>query len=323
MNTKVETSPFTFDETAAAKQYAEHGWFHAPGGVSPELMAVLTQLVATTLGTGSGELGDWAYPEKKSQFLLELPDESHLEMIRRSVALTTGMDPDRTVISERHLKVYSSTAPAMPPAHKDRSASRVTVGIGIDIPEESRLVMWPAVDREYNPYPTAAEWRETRHECELPEHLTADIDPIEIDMRRGDVVMFRGAEIYHERHRPASTSVLYLKFNDIGLDPLGEDPNTLRAEDLSARILSNGEAQNPVVRVSPRLVGLRTDELFPNLGTIAYARTIENERAIRLTAREADLLRSVANSGSVAMADIDNSDKIVERLAEFGLVVLS
>jgi len=322
MTTTVQ-EPFIFDADSARSEYEQHGWFIARNGVHPDLMAQMTAQVADMLGTGAGELGAWRYPDKKSQFLWQPATDSVIEAICRSVALATGMNPDTTIVSERHLKVYSDTAPEMPPAHKDRSASDVTVGIGIDIPEESRLVMWPTVDETYNPYPTAAEWRETRHSDELPEKVTQGIAPIEIDMRRGDVVMFRGAQTYHERHKPACTSVLYLKFNDRGLDPLGEDPRTVMLEQESDSIRAAGLRSDTRVSISPRVVGLRTDELFPDLGQVTYARTIENERAVRLADAEASLVRRLGaqRTCDVSSTGLDVAD--LERLAEGRLLIFS
>lgn len=320
MSTETITKPFTYDESAARQDYDDNGWFIASNGVADTLMQTLTDQVATMLGDDATELGEWRYPDKKSQFLLDLPDEQ-LREICDAVANSTGLDPATTVISERHLKVYSATAPAMPPAHKDRSASAVTVGIGIDIPADSRLVLWPTVDDTYNPYPTAAEWRQTRHDHELPERITDGIAPIEIDMRRGDVVMFRGARIYHERALPANTAVLYLKFNDFGLDPLGEDPSTVAAEQRTADVLAAGINDDTSIKCSARLVGIRTDELFPELATVTYARTIEDERAVRLEDDEAAILRDL-RSGASTVDAVGASTELAERLARLGLVTL-
>ena len=39
----------------------------------------------------------------------------------------------------------------------------------------------------------------------------------------GDMIVFLGSSIYHERIRPRGTAVLYIKVNDEGFDPLGEN----------------------------------------------------------------------------------------------------
>lgn len=320
MPTTTILEPFAFDVAAARRSYDSRQWMHAAGGVSDGLMAALTAQVADLIGSADHEVDQWRYPDKKEQYLWELPAGLSVEHLCRVVAEATGMDPARTVLSERHLKVYSASAPAMPPPHKDRSASTVTVGIGVDIPADSHLVLWPDADTTFNPYPSAAEWRNTRHPEELPEVVTADIEPVVVDLRRGDVVMFAGARFYHERHRPASTSVLYLKFNDLGLDPLGEDPRTVAAEEHSRSITSAGVTDDRSVSINPRVIGIRTDELFPDLGTSSSARTFDHEHGIRLTDDEADVLRSLARTGPAAAGTLDGD--LVERLLRLGLVLL-
>ncbi|MDX2378690.1 MAG: hypothetical protein QNM02_02890 [Acidimicrobiia bacterium] len=313
--------PFTLDVAAARRVYDEQRWMHVPGGVSADLMAALTVQVADLIGSSAHEVEGWRYPDKKEQYLWDLPAGLSVERLCRAVAECTGMDPDRTVLSERHLKVYSAVAPELPAPHKDRSASQVTVGIGVDIPADSLLALWPEGDDTYNPYPSAAEWRNTRHPDELPELVTAENDPLMVDLRRGDVVMFAGACFYHERHRPASTSVLYLKFNDIGLDPLGEDPRTVAAEVRSAELEAVGIDRTHTATVSPRLIGLRADEFFPTLGSTISARTFDSEHGIRLTDAEGDLLRALAADGPTTVAPLDPEP--LESLVSKGLVLIS
>jgi hypothetical protein len=320
MSTMTTLEPFALDVPAARRTFESQQWLHGPGGVSDELMTAVTEQVARLIGSSEHEVADWRYPDKKEQYLWELPEGLSIERLCRAVAECTGMDPERTVLAERHLKVYSATAPATPAPHKDRSASMVTVGIGVDIPDDSRLVLWPDSDISYNPYPSAAEWRNTRHADELPEVVTGGLDPIEVDLRRGDVVMFAGARFYHERLRPASTSVLYLKFNDLGIDPLGEDPRTVAAEQRSAEVEAAGIGASTGVSVSPRLIGLRTDEFFPALGSSVSARTFDAEHGIRLTGAEAELLRSLATGGPTHVAGLDPEP--LESLVHKGLVLL-
>ena len=49
------------------------------------------------------------------------------------------------------------------------------------------------------------------------------ISPVVLDPRPGDVVVFQGSSIYHERMRAAGSKILYLKLNAMGLDPIGEN----------------------------------------------------------------------------------------------------
>ena len=322
MSTSTNLAPFSFDNAAMKSHFDEHGWFYAQGGTTPELLSTITEQVAELMDQGS-DLADWRYPEKKEQFLWDLPAGLTADSLCRSVANATGLNPDRTRIAERHLKVYSATAPETPPAHKDRSASMITVGIGIDIPEDSRLVIWPNDHNEPNPYPTSQEWRATREPNELPEVVLASLTPTEVNLQRGDVVMFRGAEIYHERHRPASTTVLYLKFNDCDLDPLGEDPRTVDAETLSNERSASGIPSDATIRVSPRVIGLRTDNLFPTGEPQRYARMFGYEPGIPLSETEANLVAKVLQTqpaGSSQFADTEAD--AAERLVRLGILLL-
>lgn len=323
ISTTTVTEPFSYDIPSALAQYEAVGYVHASQGVSTEMMAVITDQIAELMGSSEHELEGWRYPEKKEQFLWQLPEGLSVESLCAAVARTTGMDPETTVLSERHLKVYSATAPEMPPPHKDRSASTVTVGIGVDIPVESRLVLWPDTDTSFNVFPTAAEWRNTRHAEEMPEVVTEGIAPVEIDLRAGDVVMFRGANFYHERHMPARTAVLYLKFNDRGLDPLGEDPRTVEAEARSAQLAGEGLSATSCVAVSARLISLRTEDLLPDLGLVRTARLFGSDAGVRLTDDEADVLGALARSGRTTVRNTGAETEMFERLVKLGLVVLS
>jgi hypothetical protein len=323
MSVTARVDPFRFDLASARATYDKSRWFHASGGVGEELMAMITGQVASLIGPEQHDLKDWRYPEKKEQFLWELPEGLEIEALCRAVALITGLDAERTVLSERHLKVYSSTAPEMPPPHKDRSASTVTVGIGVDIPAESRLALWPGVDQTYNPYPTAAEWSESRAPNDRPELVTAEIPPLEIDMRRGDVVLFAGAEFYHERHHPACTTVLYLKFNDLGIDPLGEDPRTVEAEHRSREIECEGVMGDHTICVSPRIIGIRTDDLFPGLGVVSSPLTFGSPPGCTLSSGEADVLRLLSSEGPRRVSELPGSIEGIGLLLRQGLVLVS
>jgi hypothetical protein len=315
--------PFGYDVVAARSAYEQQGWFHAPGGATPQLMEAVTEQVGRLIGGGDHELETWRYPDKKQQFLWELPEGLSVQDLCRTVAESTGLNPERTVLSERHLKVYSANAPALPPPHKDRSASTVTVGIGVDGPADSRLVLWPESDVIYNPFPTAAEWRESRHSEEAPEIVTRDAPRVEFDLRRGDAVLFRGANLYHERHRPACTTVLYLKFNDKGLDPLGEDPRTVAAEQRSRELEREGVSGRLRVALSPRVVGIRSEQMFGDLGVIESARMVGTGAGVRLSATDAAALRRLASDGPCPASGLEGGVELVERLARWGLVLLS
>ncbi len=316
--------PFRFDVAAAAARFRSEGWMHAAGGVDPTFLATIVAQTERLVDEHTNELERWRFPDKKLQFLWELPEGLTIDRLCAAVAAVAGLDPDTTVLAERHLKVYRDVAEAMPPAHKDRSASTLTVGIGISIPPESRLVLWPHDHLERNPFPTSAEWRQSRRPDELPERALADLTPIEVDMRAGDVVMFRGAEIYHERYRPANASVLYLKFNDLGLDPLAEDPRTPVLEATSAAMAAQGFDGVRTLRLSRRVVGLRTEEFFPFGEHHTFARILDNDTGVHLDDREVELLRRVAGERAVPIEALDAEDRAAARaLLGFGILLAS
>jgi hypothetical protein len=315
--------PFAFDADKASKQFAETGWVHAPNGLTPEFFHALSVEIKRLVQDDKSELESWRFPGKKLQFLWELPAGLSIETLCTAVAEVAGFDPDRTVLAERHLKVYGDSAEEMPPAHKDRSASTLTVGIGIEVPPESRLVIWPTQHLEPNPFPTSAEWRQSRRPDQLPEKVLDGIAPVEVDMRAGDVVLFRGAEIYHERYRPANTSVLYLKFNEVGLDPLGEDPRTPELEARSAALLADDLPHSFAVRVSPRVIGFRTEEFFPSSARHTQIRMLDHDIGVSLTPAEVDLVRRVRDARSLDSAQLSDDEKgLISQLVPLGVLLL-
>lgn len=316
-------SVFDFDHAEAAADLAENGWIHRPAGISPALMAALRAETEAFL-TGDGhDLSTWRFPGKKAQFLWELPDGLTLRQLKNEVAAVTGMDPDRVTLSERHVKVYSPEADDFPPPHKDRGASTFTLGFAIRVPDDSRLVLWPNVDTSFNFYPTSAEWRDSRPTADLPENVIEGIEPVTVDMRPGDFVAFRGAEIYHERFRPASTAVLYLKFNEIGLDPLGEDPDTTAMLEHTADLRASGQVDAASLSISPLVVGLRTEEFFPGGQLHVQARFVDGSCAAGIDEAAVGLMRRVMRAGSVPVALLEGDDRDAALdLLERGVLVL-
>lgn len=316
-------SVFDFDHAEAAAELADNGWIHRSGGISAPLMEALRAETEAFLSGDSGDLSSWRFPGKKAQFLWEVPDGLTLAQLKAEVAAVTGMDPERVTLSERHVKVYSPDADDFPPPHKDRGASTFTLGFAIRVPDDSRLVLWPNVDTSFNFYPTSAEWRDSRSTAELPENVVEGIEPVTVDMRPGDFVAFRGAEIYHERFRPASTAVLYLKFNESGLDPLGEDPDTSATLAHTADLRERGQIDSASLSISPLVVGLRTEEFFPGGQLHVQARFIDGSCAAGLDEGSVALMRRIMRAGSVPVALLEGDDREAAlELLDRGVVVL-
>jgi hypothetical protein len=79
---------------------------------------------------------------------------------------------------------------------------------------------------------------------------------VRIFARPGDVVLFKGSRMFHERMNGAGSILLFLKFNAMRMDPLGEDPSTARFEARTANIaktLSDDRLLAERLEVSPRL----------------------------------------------------------------------
>lgn len=315
--------PFLFDVASVRARFEADGWFIAEGACNPVLLDDIESQLRTFVDEGAGELADWRVHGKKAQALWDLPAGLDVEALCAAIAEVTGLDPKRTVIAERHLKVYSASAPERPPAHKDRSASTVTVGIAVDVPAQSRLVLWPSADRVHNPFPTSEEWRGSLDPQDLPERVLDGVAPVELRMGRGDVVAFRGAEIYHERHQPAGAALLYLKFNDVGLDPLGEDPRTPLLEERSRELSAEGLPASGVLEVSPRVVGLRSEEYFPSGPVRVFARLLGRSPGVPLSEADVALVRTSHGDRGLAVAALAPAEiAAAERLVRLGVLVL-
>jgi hypothetical protein len=225
---------FDFDPADYAAAYSADDYVHIPGGLSAEFHASLVEYAERELT--SHKLDDFAIKGKKEQSLYDFPDEVDIGELYDVVCATCGLDRANVTLSERHIQIYEADAAPEPPAHKDRYPSQVSMGFSISIPAESRLVLYPYSHRETNPFNTSAGLRRHLQPDELPEVVLKDARELVLDDQDRDVVMFHGNNTWHLRRNAANALNLYLKFNDYGLDPLGEDPFTdgRRARTLAA-----------------------------------------------------------------------------------------
>ena len=112
-------------------------------------------------------------------------------------------------------------------------------------------------------------------------------------MRSGDVVMFAGNSIYHERINPSNTWVLYMKFNGMRLDPICEDPKTMPQRVRSLELLgsrSDEELLGSKVEVSPRLEKVSRQYSRMHWMEVIHGHII-GENAFRLSETEFSALR--------------------------------
>lgn len=251
---------FKFSPSNYTEAYKSKGYAFVKDGVSPAFVAYAQKALEAALADQQASLRNFKFAGKKQQFLFEFPADSDFPGgVFETVATVAGLPLDRMTLCERHLKVYDSEAKSNPPAHKDRVASQVAVGLPLKVSQGSNLVLYPNHYLEINPFNSTAEWRDHLDEADLPEKVLKDVEPVYLDAQPGDVVLFRGSSIYHERRNPANTAVLYLKFNAMRLDPIGEDPSTPVQRKKSLEILqssSDEELLNSVTEVSPRLAQL-------------------------------------------------------------------
>ena len=213
---------FDFDPSQLREQYEEQGWLHIPSGLTPEFLEYAQQHVAQA--TAADPLAGEAIRGAKTQFVFEFPDDVDLqEQVHQVIAELSGMDGSRTVLSERHIKAYLPDADPAPLAHKDRYASQVSVGLTLRVGPDSHVVLWPSDERAVNEHLTAG-LRDSLLPEEAPEARLDDSTAVMLHDAPGDVLVFPGSSTWHLRRNSASTTLVYLKFNDFGSDPLSEDP---------------------------------------------------------------------------------------------------
>lgn len=160
-----------------------------------------------------------------------------VQQLFEMVGSLCGLDARKLTLSERHVNCYELDADPNPGPHKDRLASQVTVGISIDIPSSSCLVLYPLDDRSVNPFMLSSDLRASLDPDELPEVILDPDRSVEIYDQPGDVVVFAGSSMWHLRKNAAGAINLYLKCNDFGSDPLAEDLTTDRRRRSTHRIL--------------------------------------------------------------------------------------
>jgi hypothetical protein len=317
---------FDFDPSEYAAGYRDDGYVHIREGLSREFHASLVEYAERELT--SHKLDDFAIKGKKEQSLYDFPDEVDISELYDVVCATCGLDRANVTLSERHIQIYEANAAPEPPAHKDRFPSQVSMGFSISIPAESRLVLYPYSHRETNPFNTSAGLRRHLQPDELPEVVLKDARELVLDDADRDVVMFPGSTTWHLRRNAAHALNLYLKFNDFGLDPLGEDPFTegRRARTLAA-VESGGEALGTLVPVLSR----RLDTVSRTATRDGWREVLEarvfGEEPVGLTEVQHEALTTLDGSETLAalagrLGDPAEVAPQLARLAELGVLDL-
>jgi len=241
---------FAFDPAEHRATYAAQGWVHVPGGLHPDFLDLLQE--RTRAMRQEAALNGQGLAGAKEQYLFEFPAETDFpNELFSAVAAVTALDATTLTLSERHIKVYDDDADPEPQPHKDRYASQVAVGLSIDVPEGSTLVLYPDDERQVNPFLSTA-FRASLPPERQPERALRGAREVVIADSPGDVVIFPGSSTWHLRRRSAGATNLYVKMNSFGSDPLSEDPSTPLLRERTERLLAGGGLDDAIPRLSRR-----------------------------------------------------------------------
>lgn len=218
---------FSANLTIYKNQLRQQSYLHLENILSSKFRAILEDYRTKIATKRIPEIAEWHIPGKKRQFLFDFPSPEFLGQFLRGMGQITGDASEDITIGERHIKVYLDEAPQLPAPHIDRQAASFTVGFPIIIPEASRVCFFPHLSRSENTGDRAKY-------ASLPpgtdmEAYYGDPRIARYRGKLGDMFIFHGSTIYHERIHPAGSVILYLKINAQGRDPLGENRSLLQA----------------------------------------------------------------------------------------------
>lgn len=319
---------FDFDPADHADTFAHQGWVHIERGIAPEFLAHLKEVIADRLREAHVEGS--SIGGTKEQALFEFPPGARYpEELYDTVADLCGLDRAGMTLSERHIKSYDPDSPPELVPHKDRYASQVSVGLSVNIPEGSRLLLYPHDHVSVNPFNVSWEFKDSLQPHEHPEVALRHAEAVELWDHDGDVVVFHGNAIWHCRRNSADATNIYLKFNDFGSDPLGEDPQTPARRRATEEALSNGHLTDTRPAVSRQLDTI-THRFSPQDWTDLYQACVFDRTPIILNETQFRIVRAVDGSQSVADLTTALSNGVpasrieeeVRRLAEQGVLDL-
>jgi hypothetical protein len=212
---------FNYDPASYRADLARDGYVHLKGLLTDDFVAGLQDVFDTALGGGDSESAEWRITGKKRQFVFDFPSDEAAETFRAGMAALTDIAPGDFTISERHIKLYEPEADPYPAPHKDRSASFYSIGLPIRLSDGSSVCVFPELDPGPNTEERAVFLEPA--EGQSPADLYAAPEARILNEVVGDVIVFLGSGLYHERMKAAGTAVLYIKVNGEGHDPLGEN----------------------------------------------------------------------------------------------------
>lgn len=204
---------------------AQQSYVHLENVLSGEFVGLLKEYGEKIASSELDEIEAWHIPGKKRQYLLDFPSMDFLDAFRNGIAAITGCNSDDITLSERHIKVYLDNAPDFPVPHMDRQAAAFTIGFPIYLPEASEVCFFPHMSREENTAERAV-FADIPEGTDM-EKFYDDDRIVKLKGSIGDMIIFHGSTIYHERIRGAGAAILYIKVNADGRDPLGEHASLL------------------------------------------------------------------------------------------------
>jgi hypothetical protein len=219
---------FNYDPGIYAGALKRDGYVLLKNLFSAEFLNHLKAFHAASRSGAIAEYSKGRIAGKKQQFVFDFASDADVIEFRAGLARLTGIEESRITISERHLKQYERDAQPYPAPHKDRGASRFSAGIPIDLGPETSVCVFPSLDRTPNPEDSAVFL--TRDEYPGLDRIYEDGTARLLHEQVGDLIVFDGSSLFHERVHPAGTAVIYIKFNGEGWDPLGENINPLAAK---------------------------------------------------------------------------------------------
>jgi len=212
---------FKYDPSAHKNELANTGFVCLKDVLTSEFVEYLTEFAQDAKREAANESKDWKITGKKRQFVFEFPSDEAAIEFRDAMAHLTGISPDDFTISERHLKVYDDSAEAWPAPHKDRAASKFSIGLPVSLAPGSTVCVFPELDPGPNTNERAVFLTE-RDRADLADIYKTE-KAVMLHESVGDLVVFHGSALFHERVQPANSEILYIKINGTGEDPLGEN----------------------------------------------------------------------------------------------------
>ncbi|MBI96528.1 hypothetical protein CL656_05230 [bacterium] len=143
-----------------------------------------------------------------------IPDQEEMEVALKVFSDLSG-DKELT-ISRHHLMHYRPGMTSNP--HKDRKSLQYGCAIGVDSPEDSKLLLWPDGNLDENTGNHYRDYIDSLGGVDKVNDLVSQTKPQEIFTGKGDLVFFPASKMFHCRKNPLGSSVYYLDVNSYGLN---------------------------------------------------------------------------------------------------------